>query len=102
MITDMGGGTVDMTIHKVESVMGQEMALTEVTHRECLPEVRGLRKLTPNAICVTTSSEYTQHTVGLKSLQASQISDWAIDWPNRLDGRIVADCWPLPPSLHQL
>ena len=40
MIIDMGGGTVDMTIHKVDSVMGQEMALTEVTHRECLPEVR--------------------------------------------------------------
>lgn len=39
MIIDMGGGTVDMTIHRVDSVMGQEMALSEVTHRECLPEV---------------------------------------------------------------
>lgn len=42
MIIDMGGGTVDMTIHKVGAVMGEEMTLTEVTHRECLPEVRNI------------------------------------------------------------
>jgi molecular chaperone DnaK (HSP70) len=39
MVIDMGGGTVDMTIHKVDSVLGGEMTLSEVTHRECLPEV---------------------------------------------------------------
>lgn len=39
MIIDMGGGTVDMTIHQVESVVGQDLALSELTHRECLPEV---------------------------------------------------------------
>lgn len=63
MIIDMGGGTVDMTIHKVDSVMGQEMALTEVTHRECLPEVRQLatmhqrleRTALPNCLLPTST-----------------------------------------------
>ena len=39
MIIDMGGGTVDMTIHEVGPVFGEGMELNEVTHRECLPEV---------------------------------------------------------------
>ena len=40
MILDMGGGTVDMTIHEVGPVIGDSMELTEVTYRECLAEVR--------------------------------------------------------------
>ena len=39
MVIDMGGGTVDMTIHEVGRVFGENMELTEVTHRECLAEV---------------------------------------------------------------
>eukprot|EP00775_Hariotina_reticulata_P011136 gene11136-11289_t len=38
MVIDMGGGTVDMTIHKVDAVLGGQVTLSEVTHRECLPE----------------------------------------------------------------
>ena len=41
MVIDMGGGTVDMTLHKAEAALqGGDFALTEVTHRECLAEVR--------------------------------------------------------------
>jgi molecular chaperone DnaK (HSP70) len=41
MVIDMGGGTVDMTLHKAEvSPQGGDHVLTEVTHRECLAEVR--------------------------------------------------------------
>ena len=40
MIIDMGGGTVDMTIHDVDSMAGGEaMSMSESTHRECLGEV---------------------------------------------------------------
>jgi hypothetical protein len=40
MVIDMGGGTVDMTLHKSEaSLGGGDLMLAEVTHRECLPEV---------------------------------------------------------------
>lgn len=40
MIIDMGGGTVDMTIHTVDSSLGSDtLALSELTHRECLAEV---------------------------------------------------------------
>jgi molecular chaperone DnaK (HSP70) len=40
MVIDMGGGTVDMTLHKSEaSLRGGDLSLAEVTHRECLPEV---------------------------------------------------------------
>jgi hypothetical protein len=38
MIIDMGGGTVDMTIHKVDT-QGDAVNLSELTHRECLAEV---------------------------------------------------------------
>jgi hypothetical protein len=37
MVIDMGGGTVDMTLHK--SLGRGDLMLAEVTHRECLPEV---------------------------------------------------------------
>ena len=36
MVIDMGGGTVDMTVHRVNSV---EFELTEVTARRCIGEV---------------------------------------------------------------
>jgi hypothetical protein len=39
MIIDMGGGTVDMTIHKVDTA-GDTVSLSELTHRECETEVR--------------------------------------------------------------
>ena len=38
MIIDMGGGTVDMTIHKVDTA-GDTVSLSELTHRECEAEV---------------------------------------------------------------
>jgi hypothetical protein len=41
MIIDMGGGTVDMTIHDIDSLAGGDaMSMSEATHRECLAEVR--------------------------------------------------------------
>jgi hypothetical protein len=40
MIIDMGGGTVDMTIHDIDSLAGGDaMSMSESTHRECLAEV---------------------------------------------------------------
>jgi len=40
MIIDMGGGTVDMTIHKIDTTLGGDaVSLSELTHRECLAEV---------------------------------------------------------------
>lgn len=43
MLIDMGGGTVDMTIHDVDSLAcGDAMSMSEATHRECLAEVRDL------------------------------------------------------------
>jgi hypothetical protein len=38
MIIDMGGGTVDMTIHKIITA-GDTVSLSELTHRECEAEV---------------------------------------------------------------
>lgn len=41
MLIDMGGGTVDMTVHDIDSLAGGEaMSMSEATHRECLAEVR--------------------------------------------------------------
>lgn len=43
MIIDMGGGTVDMTVHDVDSSLsGGSMSMSEATHRECLAEVGDL------------------------------------------------------------
>lgn len=40
MVLDLGGGTVDMTLHSVDSLLGgADVSLSEVTHRECLAEV---------------------------------------------------------------
>lgn len=40
MIIDMGGGTVDMTIHKIDTSLGGDaVSLSELTNRECLAEV---------------------------------------------------------------
>lgn len=42
MIIDMGGGTVDMTIHDIDTgglPGGDAMSMSEATHRECLAEV---------------------------------------------------------------
>jgi molecular chaperone DnaK (HSP70) len=36
MVIDMGGGTIDMTIHEVQSA---QLELKELTHRRSLPEV---------------------------------------------------------------
>ena len=39
MIIDMGGGTVDMTIHNIDMAGGDAISMCEATHRECLAEV---------------------------------------------------------------
>jgi hypothetical protein len=41
MLIDMGGGTVDMTVYEVDSLAAADaMRMSELTHRECLAEVR--------------------------------------------------------------
>jgi hypothetical protein len=54
MLIDMGGGTVDMTVHDIDSLAGGEaMSMSEATHRECLAEVRGGGLL---AVCMPSVS----------------------------------------------
>jgi cell division ATPase FtsA len=48
MLIDMGGGTVDMTIHDIDSLAGGDaMSMSEATHRECLAEVGLLPDVLP-------------------------------------------------------
>jgi hypothetical protein len=52
MLIDMGGGTVDMTVHDIDSLAGVEaMSMSEATHRECLAEVRKKGRGSPCCVC---------------------------------------------------
>ncbi|KAF6254621.1 hypothetical protein COO60DRAFT_300966 [Scenedesmus sp. NREL 46B-D3] len=73
MVIDMGGGTVDMTLHKSEAALqGGDLVLTEVTHRECLPE---------GATCV--DARFLEHLAG--QLGGDTYADWASDPANAGD-----------------
>eukprot|EP00775_Hariotina_reticulata_P011138 gene11138-11291_t len=72
MVIDMGGGTVDMTIHQVHSVLGGDMTLSEVTHRECLPE---------GAVQVDLSfQDYVKNALGQRAVE-----EWLTDKANAED-----------------
>uniref|UniRef100_A0A383VZU9 Uncharacterized protein n=1 Tax=Tetradesmus obliquus TaxID=3088 RepID=A0A383VZU9_TETOB len=73
MVIDMGGSTVDMTLHKADAALqGGYFALTEVTHRECLAE--GASRV---------DSRFLEHLAD--QLGSDTYADWASDHANAGD-----------------